>query len=266
MEYEDQCKQKIRLKQYPRRFLRNAYLDLKSWQHGSIKSGMYTICMHAVFDDNKQQFRDFILFLQKYGRFVTPTEAGQQSGRQLNEVLFHLTFDDGLECVYRNAREVLNEFNIKATFFIPTAIFDLCSSGKAELAMMNMQYSSELSFMDVAAVNTLLAEGHFLGNHTHSHPNLKYLDDDKFLHEINHSQAIFEKIFQITPKEFAWPNGGLQHITLTQLKRLQANGFKTIYSCIRGNADHKFGYKPRHHFEPWFPLRHVLPLLKQSAE
>ncbi|MEO0223568.1 MAG: polysaccharide deacetylase family protein [candidate division WOR-3 bacterium] len=43
-----------------------------------------------------------------------------------------LTFDDGLKSQYENALEILEKYNIKAIFFIPTKIIELKSKEEME--------------------------------------------------------------------------------------------------------------------------------------
>ncbi len=49
-----------------------------------------------------------------------------------NDMCVLLTFDDGLKSQYENALEILEKYNIKAIFFIPTKIIELKSKEEME--------------------------------------------------------------------------------------------------------------------------------------
>ena len=97
-----------------------------------------------------------------------------------------LTFDDGPTSPFtEQILDILAERKVPATFF-------LC--GK------NVERNPELA-------RRIVREGHTVGNHTYSHP-LLYLRTRKFLAgEIDHTQAIIEKVTGVRPSFFRPPYG-----------------------------------------------------------
>jgi peptidoglycan/xylan/chitin deacetylase (PgdA/CDA1 family) len=96
-----------------------------------------------------------------------PAEAGVADGgiimdKRMNENLCALTFDDGPSCFTPRLLDLLNDYGIPATFFLV--------GGMAE------------KFPHT--VRRIVAEGHEVGNHTWSHPNLRHLSRERKLEEI----------------------------------------------------------------------------------
>lgn len=250
---------------YPKRVLKKKILDIQGLSEISLDPGVYTICMHAVFDDNIVQFQSILSLLARHGAFIDPSKVTSLEQSPGTGVQFHLTFDDGLQCTVRNGKDILNDMGIKATFFIPTSIFTLPQTNLDLLATANMRYRSAPKFLTLDDVYDLLLSGHALGNHTHSHSNLKQLSIQALHEELSISQGLFLKHFGVIPDDFAWPNGGIRHIRTQQITEIFNFGFKNIYSCVRGTNRHPIGFAYRHHVEPWFPLNHIVPLLKRSS-
>jgi peptidoglycan/xylan/chitin deacetylase (PgdA/CDA1 family) len=96
-----------------------------------------------------------------------PAAAGVVDGsvimdQRMNENLCALTFDDGPSCFTPHLLDLLNDYGIPATFFLV--------GGMAE------------KFPHI--VRRIVAEGHEVGNHTWTHPNLRRISRERKLEEI----------------------------------------------------------------------------------
>jgi polysaccharide deacetylase family sporulation protein PdaB len=97
-----------------------------------------------------------------------------------------ITFDDGPHPKYTpEILNILKKYNAKATFFV-------------------IGQNAE-KYPDI--IKREVAEGHEIGNHTYSHPDLHKIDIDKFLEEIEKTQTTIEDICGIRPKLFRPPGG-----------------------------------------------------------
>lgn len=97
-----------------------------------------------------------------------------------------LTFDDGPHPVYTaQILDILKTYNAKATFFV---------------IGQNAEQYPELLRREVE-------EGHEIGNHTYSHPNMKALGVDKAIAELEKNQQVIESITGIRPRLFRAPGG-----------------------------------------------------------
>lgn len=102
-----------------------------------------------------------------------------------------LTFDDGPCILYTGEiLKILKENNATATFFVIGA---------------NAQQYPEL-------VKQAFNEGHEIGNHTYSHPNLRGINKDKLNLEISKTNKIIQEITGRSPILFRPPGGYLSNL------------------------------------------------------
>ena len=107
-----------------------------------------------------------------------------------------LTFDDGPCAEYTPViLDYLKQQNVRATFF---------------LIGQNAESNPEL-------VKREFDEGHEIGNHTYSHPNVKHISTDRLLNEIENCQNIIEEITGTRPKLFRPPGGFITDNIVTAL-------------------------------------------------
>jgi peptidoglycan/xylan/chitin deacetylase (PgdA/CDA1 family) len=108
-----------------------------------------------------------------------------------------ISFDDGYSDLLDTALPVLAKHNLKATFFV------LSRPGKADRSQIN----NSKSLLDNNGVRMILSEGHEIGSHTSTHPNLLDLRMDRLREEIIDSKYELEKEFGGKVKYFAYPKG-----------------------------------------------------------
>lgn len=115
-----------------------------------------------------------------------------------------LTFDDGPDTVYTpQIMDILDKKDIKATFFL--------IGSRAEL------------FPDV--VKRMVAEGHIVGNHTMSHPNILKLNKEKTKENILDAETVLADLTGYKPRLFRSPYGSLDPEKIEEIKDL---GYKII--------------------------------------
>jgi peptidoglycan/xylan/chitin deacetylase (PgdA/CDA1 family) len=102
-----------------------------------------------------------------------------------------LTFDDGYESQYSNAKPILDKYGFKATFYI---VCNYVGSG-----------DNRMTWKDI---KSLQQEGHDIASHTMNHDDLSKLPPQKVEYEVAQSkQCLLDQ--GINPKSFAYPfNGG----------------------------------------------------------
>ncbi|MDR3357558.1 MAG: polysaccharide deacetylase family protein [Desulfovibrio sp.] len=96
-----------------------------------------------------------------------PAAAGVVDGiviinQRMGENLCALTFDDGPSCFTPHLLDLLNDYGIPATFFLV----------------------GSMAKKSPHIVRRMVAEGHEVGNHTWSHPNLRRISRERKLKEI----------------------------------------------------------------------------------
>lgn len=119
--------------------------------------------------------------------FESDTLAQYLAGTELDtRPLIALTFDDGPNETYTpQVLDILAKYNIKATFFVMGAYVD----DHPEMA------------------KRIVDEGHQIGNHTYTHPDLATLPDDKVIQEIEWTQESIRDVTGVTPDLYRLPFG-----------------------------------------------------------
>jgi len=121
-----------------------------------------------------------------------------------NEKLVALSFDDGPDVHYTTEiLDILKQNNIKATFFIV---------GKQAKAHPEM-------------VKRISAEGHVIGNHTWDHPDIKKIDMNKLIDEVQQTDDLINTIVGYKPQLFRPPYGFANENAINELGKL---GYKII--------------------------------------
>ena len=120
--------------------------------------------------------------------------------------VLYLTFDAGYENGFTGEMlDVLKELEVPAAFFL----------------------TGDYLNREPDLVRRMTAEGHIVGNHTLSHPDMTAVDADTFRAEL---QGVEEKYFDITgqtlPKYYRPPQGVYDE---NSLKRAQENGYQTVF-------------------------------------
>ncbi len=107
-----------------------------------------------------------------------------------------ITFDDGPSIRTKEIVDLLDELEIKATFFV--------------LGCNVKNYPEELKYIN--------DHHHEIGNHSYSHPNFKKLSLQDGLAEINQTQEIVYQTIQRYPRIFRFPYGAVNQAVLKKTK------------------------------------------------
>jgi peptidoglycan/xylan/chitin deacetylase (PgdA/CDA1 family) len=123
--------------------------------------------------------------------------ASWRSGRSLPAHPLLITFDDGYEGVHRHALPVLAKHGFASTLFVSTGwIKGAYDTGGGLDTMLDWDQVRELAAADVE-----------IGGHSHTHPQLDQLDDDRLRHELIHCKEIVADELGTVPASFAYPYG-----------------------------------------------------------
>lgn len=119
------------------------------------------------------------------------------SDQVMRENLCALTFDDGPSNYTEDLLDMLNEYGIPATFFV---------LGK------NVNLRPDL-------VRRMVAEGHEVGNHSWSHPQLRHLSEAQQMEEMGRTSAALHKL-GAEPRFVRPPYGAFNDTTVSVARRL----------------------------------------------
>ncbi|WP_079125828.1 polysaccharide deacetylase family protein [Streptomyces sp. ERV7] len=108
-----------------------------------------------------------------------------------------ITFDDGYEGVHRHALPVLAKHGFAATLFVSTGWLRGAHEEGGALDTM----------LDWDQVRELAAAGMEIGGHSHTHPQLDQLGDDRLWFETLRCKEIVTEELGARPVSFAYPYG-----------------------------------------------------------
>ena len=122
-----------------------------------------------------------------------------------NKVIY-LTFDEGYENGYTSQiLDTLKEYNIKAAFFVTKSYIE----SEPEL------------------VKRMVEEGHVVGNHSTTHPDMTTKTDEEILWELESCAQAFQEVTGTEMPRFFRPPEGVYSIRT--LEKTQQAGYKTIF-------------------------------------
>lgn len=138
------------------------------------------------------------------------------------EKIAYLTFDDGpSKTVTPEILKVLDEYNIKATFFI----------------------LGTMAEKNPAIVKSINSKGHSIGHHSYSH-NYKYIyaNLDNFLGEVNKTEKIFKNILgnDFSTQLLRFPGGSFEKYKKPYKDALIKKGYKIYdWNSLNGDTESK---------------------------
>ncbi|MFH8345685.1 polysaccharide deacetylase family protein [Streptomyces sp. NPDC018045] len=139
------------------------------------------------------------------GGFTPLTTAGLAAawrrGGPLPERPVLITFDDGYEGVHRHALPALVRYGFAATCFVSTGWLRGPYDTGGGLDTM----------LDWDQVRRLAAAGVEIGGHSHTHPQLDQLSDDRLWFEVTRCKQLVADELGAPPVSFAYPYGYSSH-------------------------------------------------------
>lgn len=132
------------------------------------------------------EFRAYVFAAAQGGRRAIPVS---QVPGELGGAFYSLTFDDGHESDYTQAFPVLQEFGLRATFFVvPTLV-------------------ETRGYVTWAQLREMVAAGMEIGSHSLTHPFVDLLDEAGLRREFGDSKAIIEERLGAAVRAASLPRG-----------------------------------------------------------
>lgn len=182
-------------------------------------------------DLDPKVFETQVDWLAKNGRVVSLDAILAGPDRSDSASDFVVTFDDGFKGLYRYAYPVLLDRGIEFTLYITTKMVEAASSGKDD------------EMLTWEEVNEMVSSGLMtVGAHTHTHPDLRDLDESTAREEIRVSNEIIEGRTGIVPRHFAYPKGYWSATAEPVVREEYASAVLGAGSPITKNSDvHRLG-------------------------
>jgi len=253
-----------------RSFCRRKILDILSLA-STPHPGVHILNGHFLSsNDNAPQeiFKKQIIALQNKGvEFIDFDKAVQlitQKNWPSAKCLVAFTFDDGFEECFTKIRLVLNEFKIKAGFFINPNFIN-GDKKYQEYFKHEVVYTNKPP-MSWEQIQVLHNEGHIIGAHTMDHVLLKTNDEQLLEYQIGGSKKVLEEKLKSSCNYFAYPFGKIDQISHLGVD-ITTKYFQYVFS--QDNYKNYFSFNGkvinRRHFECDWPSKHVLYFLKKKS-
>ncbi len=155
-----------------------------------------TITPRRQLDVDPETFVDQVDWLTNHGRIVSLDAVLADPNRGEAHEDYVLTFDDGFKGLYEHAFPVLRDRGLEFTLYITSSMVDSASSGE-DGGMLTWDEVNEMAASGLMTV----------GAHTHTHPDLRDLDESAIREEIQVSNEIIEMRTGTVPRHFAYPKG-----------------------------------------------------------
>ena len=255
-----------------RMMVRNLVLNARSTLFPQRSSGKFLrgLYLHYVFDDQRKEFEEHLAALRNIGEFITTDDmvAMVKGEVPVDGCYFQISFDDGLECVARNAVPILDEMNIPAIVFVNPSVVGPCAKERREAWDRATNYRMPLRVM---GWQTLIDSGLEIGGHTRHHLRLAEIScNTRLLHdEIVGCKADIESATGRQCNYFAWPYGTLSDVDEASIQKIYNAGYKAAFGVYRIAIQPRKTNPmmiPRHHFEPQWPHRHVFFFARGGME
>lgn len=199
---------------------------------------------HHIEKNYFNRFENQLKILRENWKFITPRQFEDHMNKKkiLKGRNLLITFDDGFKSNFFVEKKILNKFDIKAIFFIPSDFINLKSHKKTQkfineniLDHVRPKNFEKLKSMSVNDLKVLIKKGHTIGCHTKTHANLANIDNFFDLkNEILHSAKNLEKLLKINIDHFAYTYGNYESISKRSFM-IAKKKYRYIYSCLRGN-------------------------------
>ena len=173
--------------------------------------------LHSTSKEHFSEYKNLLEKIDKKAKFIHPDQIDDFFKKRYQDQSYSLlTLDDGYENNYEFAKEILNELNIKAIFFvipnfiksnkknISTRYFESLYPKRKKSLMLN----SKVKFLPLSLekIDEIIKLGHSIGMHGLNHENFAELTEKEIKIKVEEGLAIFKKI-KINIKHFAYPFG-----------------------------------------------------------
>lgn len=224
-------------------------------------AGNRILVYHLVLPEDRKSFEDQIKFLQDHFLISSAADilngsSGKRQGAPYRAVL---TFDDGFRVITEDCLEILEKFNIRASFFVPAGFIDSKpgSASAKRLSLRAHYYTCALEPMEPEDLKTLAKLGHDVWSHGLSHVSFRALSRQQAKRELALSRKRIQEWTGVAPAGFAYPYGHTSSVLGDVTQWVQEAGYAYGFTSRRGavGAASNPLLLPREHVEGNWPVR-----------
>ena len=240
------------------------------------KNSVYVVNYHATYPKYKKNFIKQLNFYKKYFEIIN--ENILINDKELfiknSKPKILITFDDGHITNYVLASNILDEFNIKASFFISTSVISRETEQKISeennvllhkyniLSDLNEDIRNNYTRISMTWENVIDLDkrGHFIGSHGSNHIRLsKELNYDQLNNEISKSKEIIENKLYKKINSFCWIVGDKKSYSKRAAEMINQKNYKLSFTTCGKPFDKNQNFLQIHRFniEDYFSLARI---------
>lgn len=213
-----------------RKFVRNLGYGLGERLLPVLHRRSAILCFHALGSEHPghlslERFRSMIDWISEKFNVRTVRNLPLDQTKRPSPTV-SLSFDDAYRSHFTVGRRILNERNLRGTFFVPTNYL-----GK-DFPASDATYPC----MHVEEIRTLSEEGHEIGAHSHTHSSLTDITRDEVRRELERSRTILNDLIEPTVTSFAYPSGMFDDRIVELLRQVGFQRAVTTEPCLMGTA------------------------------
>jgi peptidoglycan/xylan/chitin deacetylase (PgdA/CDA1 family) len=137
-------------------------------------------------------------WMQAHGEIVALDEAIRRRGEPDSNRLFVLTFDDGYADIFVNAYPILEQREIPFTLYLTSGPIE----NPDDFPSWPGQPLTWAQIREMIDSNVVT-----VGAHTHTHPDLRYMNEEAVVEELDRSNALITERSGLFPQHFTYPKG-----------------------------------------------------------
>jgi len=248
------------------------------------KNCIYVVNYHSTYPKYEGNFKKQLNFYKSYFDIIDENiliDKNKTFEGSRPKIL--ITFDDGHITNYNTAAKILDDFNIKASFFIPVNVINRKTEKNiSEENQILLKHHNILSDLKEDIVNSyprltmtwsnvidLNKRGHFIGSHGCNHIRLsKELDINQLNNEISESKKIIEEKLNKEINSFCWIIGDKKSYTKKASDMIYYSNYKLSFMTCAKPFDKSQNLLQIHRFniEDYFSLARVYFILSGVYE
>jgi peptidoglycan/xylan/chitin deacetylase (PgdA/CDA1 family) len=222
--------------------------------------GVRVVHYHYVFGDQRDDFARQVELLANafepvsLSEAVARLESGTSTGRELA-----ITFDDGFRNQLEHGAPLLRDHGFSGCFYLIAGLVGADDAAAEAFCRDRILMRAGVAPMGWEEARELLEQGHEVGSHTMTHPNLAAADDATIASELAQSRSALHERLGVEIAHFCPPFGDAARFDQRVSTTAQATGYRSCATSLRGvnRSPGDVWALRRHHLEADWPLGDV---------
>lgn len=197
------------------------YLKLRKFILRSKQQGnLLILYYHSINESKKNKFEKQIKYLANNFNLIN----GSFSNIDLTRQNILVTFDDAMISVKKNGLPILKKYGISCMIFVPTGLLGEEPSWEVHREKIN---KNDRIMSDQELLAIFEDYDIILGSHSHTHKDLKKVNESTLIQELILSKKKLESICKTEVKNFSFPYGSYDDNIVEKIIRL---GYQRIFT------------------------------------